>query len=229
VKIEYPQGIWADVGEVRGVRVGQDGQWTYNPHRDLIGGHPASVWWTSLNDDLIYAFGEAASLQVNIGRAGFEGWSDPFADVNVVLDGATDAEGDATTGPTGYFSGKFRDAQGDRQQVAAGDHISSPSLASDADWIVPEIELTADTLTDEVVGSCENTGTLSETAIVDLYRSGHRRGWVLLFTEDGTFEFDFAKAGSFLADPANVKHGDRLVVSCMLSTGDWVSQTFMVP
>ena len=45
----------------------------------------------------------------------------------------------------------------------------------------------------------------------------------------GEFEVDFGGQANPFHNPANIKQGDKLTVKCMLGTGDWVHQRFLVP
>jgi hypothetical protein len=230
LKVEFPAGLFADVGLLRRVRVDQDGDWTLNLHRDLIGGIGAAVSWKSPNDDRISAYTTTPFISINIGSSHFSGYGDPLTSVQVALFGETNGGAIVAVDPSGVFNGRIRTNSGNGRPVEVGDHFVSPSLGADADWIVPEIEGAADAATDEVTGRCHDTGNASGTAIVEDHRTGKRRGFAVINTEaDGSFAFNFAEVGHFFANPANVKHGDKLVVRCLMATGDWVRDQFQVP
>ena len=107
--------------------------------------------------------------------------------------------------------------------VSAGDRLTA-NIASDADWIVPEVEGEANPSNDTVSGRCFDTGTSLGVARVLLFRAGHRRGDAWPNVEaDGSFAFDFTDGG-FYVDPAVIKSGDRLEIMCMQTGGDWVQR-----
>ena len=111
-------------------------------------------------------------------------------------------------------SGRLRRANGDLIGVAPGDHITASSVASDLDWVVPDVHIDADASTELVTGQCGGT-----VAVIELYRTGQQRGLVLARPGDNDeFEFDFSDpfASDYVtgigANEANVKHGDSLRV-----------------
>jgi hypothetical protein len=148
-------------------------------------------------------------------------------------DGSTNALiaiGETTASEFGDATGWFLDVNGHQVAVSVGDRVVGHSLANDLDWIVPDASAVANVAADTVQGSCEDTGLLTGTAIVTVHRTGHTRGFAIAYVEpDGTFDVDFGEQGGFLYDPANIKHGDRIKVNCSLSTGDTVTQAFLVP
>ena len=122
------------------------------------------------------------------------------------------------------------DSHGHLASVAVGDHVTAHSLSSDADWIVPDIQASGNPANDVVSGVCEQTGSVSDLGHVDVVRPGHVRGRAYVGLDaTGHFSWDFGGQPSPGFDPANIKHGDKLVVGCMIDTGDWVQRSFMVP
>jgi hypothetical protein len=230
IKIWYPAGQLADYDVGRSIRVGQDGSWTYDPHPYADHILDVSVHWKSPNGDHLWLYASAPELNVTIGSARVSGVATPFESVGVAIANSPAASGAGVAGDWGSFIVRLRDENGHARQVAAGDHVVATDVAPDADWIVPDSYATADAPSDEVTGWCEDTGLLSDLAIVSLRRTNHivGRAWIGL-DEDGQFSFDFSGQAYPGFNPANVKHGDRLVVSCMLATGDWVNQSFLVP
>jgi hypothetical protein len=225
-------GRFGDVFEDHGVRVRPDGTWSFHLPFDVRGGQGIALDWTTPNGDGVHTGGRAAVLIVTLGSPRFIGNSaKPFADVEVDIEGAHDGGWTGQSGEFGGFSGRFRRPNGDLIEVAAGDHISAPSVASDLDWVVPDVEISADPATEMVTGQC--AGTL---AVIGLYRTGHQRGFVLVSPGDNDeFEFDFSDpfASDYVtglgANEANVKHGDSLRVECILGTGDSVLLRTNVP
>lgn len=227
VRLEVPQG---DVAYLKSIRVDPDGNWSF--HRDdmeIFGRWYASLSWRSPHGDQVRASNVAPYLVVTLNRAGFSGSTAPNQVVEVELEDGVDAMGSATASTNGAFTGKFRDGAGHLRPAAPGDHLMAPSLASDANWIVPEIEGTADPATDIVEGRCEVTATFVGIG-VEVYRTGHLRGYGGPdWQPDGSFVIDMQEVGDFYADPANIKHGDQIVINCGQITGDRARLTFIVP
>jgi hypothetical protein len=213
-----------DFGRCHSVRVGQDGTWSYNPHHDIFHykiGYGVSLEWTSPNDDVLsIPEVNAPFVAVTLGQAKFTGETDPGGNAKILLNG--NASGSVTGGDDGYFAGKFRKSNGTAVKVQAGDRVHSPSLASGADWIMPQIDGTASASTDVVSGRCYDSGTFSGTVSVDVYRTGRLRGTTSFGTEsDGSFSVDMRRdVGDFFENPANIKPGNRVVIGCIQTTGD---------
>ena len=226
IKVGWVQGRFGDVFESHGVRVRPDGTWSYEARFDVVGGLNVAVDWKTPNGDRVHTGGSAEVLIVTLGSARFAGNSGtPFADVEVLIDGVRDGGWTGQSGEFGGFSGRFRRANGNLIQVAPGDHISAPGIASDLDWVVPDVQISADAETDMVTGQCAGS-----FAVVELYRTGHRRGFAVVQPgPNDEFEFDFQEVGHFFANPANVKHGDSLRIECVLETGDSVLLRTIVP
>ena len=232
VRVNYPQGLFADVAVTHSARVGQDGKWSFHPTNfDIMGGLWATVTWRSPNDDRVTASGVAPNITVTLDKPRFFGYARPNSDVEVTLDdGGPIALGSAASDLDGRYEGRFREGDGDLRPVAAGDHLYAVGLASDADWIVPEIDGAANAGTDVVSGRCHDAGTSANFAIIDVFRTGDKRGYVFASLEaNGSFEIDFQEVGHFYADPVNIRHGDKIVVRCLQVTGDWVQLQFLAP
>lgn len=123
----------------------------------------------------------------------------------------------------------FRHA-GENIKVGVGDRVLDTALWPDMDWIVPNITASADAATDIVKGTCADTGNLSDVAFVEIHRTGVTRGFAIPSVDStGNFKVNFNRRGDMFFDRANIKHGDAVVVRCMLDTGDWVAADFMVP
>lgn len=227
VVVGYPQSLLGDVGESRGVRVNPDGTWSLNPHHDLIWTMDGSLSWKSPNGDRLTAYGNVPYISLTIGKSTFYGRSassDAFA--ASIQDGRLGYDSVASD-VQGSFSGRFRDSGGHGVKVSPGDHLTAPGLASDADWVVPNIDAMANAANDKVHGTCEDAGALSGIVRVDVVRSGQRRGSALIDAdENGTFSVDFGGKAYPNFTPTNIKSGDTIVIGCMIATGDWVSKSF---
>ena len=239
VDLYYVLGMFADYFEHVEVAVDSAGHWSFrgadDPEYgyvfDIDGAGAADLEWTSPHGDMLATFAVAPMLKVTIGSSQVSGDADEGNHSNIVLrNGTTNAwKAKATTRQGGYFQSKFRNASGHLVSVAVGDHVVATGLAADADWYVPDSGATANVATDLVTGFCEDRG-ISRSAIVRIFRTGHLRGFGYVYAEpNGQFEIDFSGHENLGFDPANIKHGDRIQVSCELSVGDWVQQSFRVP
>ncbi len=229
--VQWTGSRFGDTVQSRGVRVGQDGTWSWA--RPVLGDTNAFVSWTSPNNDNLWVYGRAAYLTVTLGKAAFNGAATPLTEVDITVQNGNTSHGETTAGPGGNFSGSFRKPNGRVDPIMPGDHISAPDVAADMDWIVPDVQIAADAATDMVTGQCG--GTL---AAIGLYRSGHQfpRGFVLVSPgASDEFEFDFSdpRASGYVtgieSNAANVKPGDRLRVECIVESGDVVLLRSIVP
>jgi hypothetical protein len=211
-----------------------EGRWILDDGDDVPGGTDSYLDWHSPQGDIVTVHSGSPEIDVIVGRSQFRGSATPRIEFKVTLrDGLTNAIKGASTSVAdeyGGVSGQFNDANGHPVTVAVGDHIVGRNLATDLDWIVPDASVLASVPDDTVEGSCADAGNLSETAVVKVHRTGHTRGFSIAYVEEnGDWFVDFGRHAGFLYDPANIKHGDRIVVECWLDTGDKVTQSFLVP
>jgi hypothetical protein len=206
-----------------------NGKWSKLVPWDAIGGEMFFVRWKSAGGDIVYAMAITPFVTVTLGKSQFTGATGAGQAAHLTLSDATthevEASGSAVGDPNGRFSGRFRDAAGNRVPVSPGDELDG-YVAPDADMIVPDIEATASAGTNTVSGRCFDTGRSDRTVFLQLFRSGHERGWVVESTDvDGNFAIDFMADG--FRDPANVKVGDKILVQCMQTGGDWVQRNIV--
>ncbi len=230
IRICSTWALFSDYEKCHSTRVGQNGEWAFHPHGGHIyGGVWASAYWTSPNNDTLTVHAQAPRLDVTLGKSTFSGGSDPRATVDISINWFLTVSGHATGDQYGGFEGQFRNAKHRLVKIVAGDHISSPSLAADEEWIMPNIEASADRTTDVLTGRCFDTGTSDHWLQVTVLHSGHFRGAGVADTEpDGSFTLDFHDPGGFWS-PTNIISGDHLVVMCMQNTGDAAQLKFRVP
>lgn len=234
IRLAYAIGLFNDNEESHSVRVGTDGHWSYDPHQDVPGGQYARLGWRTPHGDELELYGSSPTLTVTLGRSAFSGYTAAFTDVRVALrDPATStrkATGTATSDGYGGFGGTFRNANGTAIPVSAGDRLRGLSFAADLNWIIPNVEGSADVATDFVYGRCFDTGVSDYFAQVRVLRPGGFRGASWVYPDDtGAFAVDFSQPDEFGHDHANIKHGDRVVIACWQSTGDIVQHIFRVP
>ena len=159
------------------------------------------------------------------------GSAQPHQAVRLVLrDGTTGARKAVFTGVAdewGGYEGSFQNAAGDQVPVAVGDRVVGLSLASDLHWRVLNVAATADVAANTVSGTCGN----HLGPDVDIYRRGKEVGHSMFPNVDdqGNFVVDFNGPPDMGFDPANIKHGDRVVVACPVSTGDVIQYVIRVP
>lgn len=207
-----------------------EGKWSKLVPWDVIGGERFAIRWRSAGGDFVYAGGMAPYVTVTLGKSRFSGATQTDQVALVALEDATThevlaADNPAGVPPFGEFDGRFRNQHGDPVPVMAGYQLIT-DIAPDADLIIPDVEATASAATNIVSGKCFDTGRSERTVFLHLFRSGHERGWVLEDTdEEGNFTIDFMEDG--FRDPANVKVGDRILVMCMQTEGDWVQRNIV--
>jgi hypothetical protein len=231
IKLFIPNG---DVERIHGVRVGANGTWSFTPAEGLGGSYVvdyiAYATWDSPNSDHLEVYAYFPKIGVTLGKADFYGTTTPFTDVSATISDGSHGQGSAMGDGRGTFSGVFRNSSGNAVSVSPGDHISAPSLASNADWIVPAIQGSADKTTEIVTGTCSDTGTAATYVGVTIVRpDGHVRAAATWATEsDGSFVADFTDYGPFGPQHANIKTGDRVKIDCFQTTGDFARLTFVV-
>ena len=230
----YHAGIFADYYASATFRARADGTFSYKPYSDyeLDGGIEADLRWRNAAGDHVWLHDLAPYFRVTIGRPSFSGGTRPFSRVEIsVRDSSTmalKATGKAIAGEFA-FSGQFKDVGGNRVSLAVGDRLIAPSIASDADWVVPNIQGSANVATEVVSGTCAD-GSQFVGVEIKIVRSGVTRGYALGDVEpDGSFEVSFTGRPAPWYEPANIKHGDRITVSCRHATGDWAGLKFIVP
>jgi hypothetical protein len=234
VTLEYSGGALSDYTPAVELDVDSGGQWSFNPGTfnsdppsNVLGGAEGYATWQSAHGDTVSAYDIAPAVSVTVGRSSFLSTVHPGTVKTVFLrDGSTGTRKASSL----TTDNVFRNKAGQTVRVAVHDRVTSTGMASDLDWIVPDSGATADVANDTINGFCEDTGWLSTTAVIFVHRTGHIRGLAWIATDpNGTFSVVFTGNASPGFDPANIKHGDRIEVRCMLNTGDWVSQSFLVP
>jgi hypothetical protein len=232
----HSHSLFSDFYESTDLNANAQGRWQFdNDGNDVPGGTDAYLDWFGPLGDTVTAHDTAPEIHVTVGRAEFTGFVRPGLEIRLELrDNSTDAVkaiGNAVGGEFGEVRGQFRDLAGHKVPVSVGDRVVAHALADDLDWNVPAIEATANVATDVVNGACRDAGNPGGLAIVEVNRAGGRRvGFSIVGVDpSGEFEVDFGGSPNPFHNPANIKHGDKLTVKCMLGTGDWVHQTFLVP
>ena len=233
MELSFHAGIFADYYESAEVAANAEGRWLYELDYDLLAGIDAYLWWTSAQGDTVETQAQAAQVTVTIGRSRVfgavrEGPSAAIGlrDATNSLKGVASASGD----DYGGFDSRFENGSNAPVTVAAGDRVIAKQMASDLDWIVPDIEGVADVPNDLVSGRCHDAGMYTDVIIVEVIRGGQRRGYAFADADsNGAFVADFGQPPDFFYAPANIRHGDKILVRCMLETGDWAQRFFAVP
>lgn len=210
--------------------VNDEGRWRYWPGYNLQGGDGAELRWKSPEGDDITFWAQAPYVVVTLGRAGVSGVGRQNSTATVLLKEASTHERLASwSSPIGVhqsFTGTLRDSAGERVFVTPGQYVVS-TIASDAAFIVPEIQATADVDTDTVSGRCWDTGRSAHGVYILVYRSGAQRGFAVTGTEeDGSFSHDMTDS---FPNSSVVKHGDDVLIACVLKNHDFVRKWITVP
>lgn len=236
LELNYHAGIIADYYEQANVRTRSDGTWSYRPYStyDLMGGIHAEMRWGNGHGDEIWVSDTSPFFRVIIGKPAFAGLTRPGRSVTItVRNGVTNvvkATGTAVGDRLGNFAGRFRNSAGKLVPLAVGDRFNAPTIASDANWIVPRVVGTANVATDVVSGRCFDSGTSQRYVEIRVVRGGILRGYAINSTAgDGSFEIEFDAPDAPWFRSANIKHGDRITVSCLQESGDWAGMKFIVP
>jgi len=227
----FQAGIFADFWENEPVTANGQGHWSFAG--GASGGIPAYVDWATAKGDFLTAQMVVPYVGVTIGRAAIEGGGRAFTDATVkVRDGSSNALLGWSTAEVdvwGFFSDSFKDSAGHKVAVQVGDRIVS-NIASNLDWQVPGISGEADVDNDVVYGQCGSTEIVPLFAMVRVFRYGKIRGVAIVNAdENGEFAADFVGTPGPWYRPANIKHGDRIVIGCYYDTYDLVNFPFRVP
>jgi hypothetical protein len=222
----------------------------YWPHEDLTsdaegnwqqlidglpGGGELQLQWFSAKGDIVTIFQTAPSINVTIGSARIAGTGPHGQTMKFNLrDRLTDSlKGTAVVlvDAEGSFTDQFRDSAGNAVSVGVGDRVKALKVASDLNWTVPDISAVADVAADTVGGACPTTDVQTAYARIEVRRTGKTRGWALRNVDytTGSWFVRFGKPDDFMFDGANIKHGDKIVVDCVLDTGDVVTKVVPVP
>jgi hypothetical protein len=200
------------------IKVNSEGQWGIKPGWNIGANEGMFVTWKSAMGDFVRVRNYSPSLTVRIGSAFVRGTTSNGRPATVALrrGPSFDVRGSLATKSApldGRFSGSLKNQQGNKVLVRVGDRITS-SVASDLDFIVPDIEAYADSATDHVIGQCNDPGIFN----VDIYRNGTFIDGEYWWPEDdGTFDMRFLE----------FQAGDTVVVRCPVSTGDQVEKAFI--
>ena len=212
----------------REITADQNGKFRLDLHKhyEIDGGDGVGAEWSSPQGDTVNFGADAPHLTVTLGKSDFTGearmYSTATTRLTDVASNAFLASASATVGFGQGFKATFRDADGNRHLVAPGDRLRS-DIAADASFIVPDIDISADAVTDTVTGHCFVDGRATQGMHIAVYRTGIRRGYVYAGTEaDGSFSYHFEK--NDFPQPAVLKHGDRLLVRCFQGNGDIVQK-----
>jgi hypothetical protein len=228
-------GLYEDYFTGAAVTSDGDGKWSFKPSADfdLMGEIAAGVDWTTAKGDTFSAYRLTPYVHVTLDRSTFKGGgADPNEVVTFKLkDPVTSMVvgfATATANQAGSFAGQFRNDEGEPVVVSPGLRVKS-ALAADLNWIVPQIEGSADVANDFVFGRCHDTGSFYDLAVVSVYRDGERRGFALADPDSsGEFAVDFGQQAHPPYDPVNIQRGDRVRIECIHATGDRVLRSFRV-
>lgn len=213
--------VWKDR-----VRVNGEGRWSRGLPFEVLGGAVYHALWVSPARDKVWATGTAPFLNMTLGKSRFTGAFRNNGVVGVIIrDSATleiKATGGGNVSPlSGDFVWQLEDTHGDPYLLLPGDLVSS-NIASDAEWIVPDIDLSVTLATDVVSGHC----TGPDPTLVEVFvKKNSLHGPAIWGLEpDGAFTFDFNEESW---GNANITSGDKVLVKCMRAQGDWVQKTFI--
>lgn len=214
-----------------------DGKWVYPNGPEFsfdygTEGFDVRLEWHNARGDFLSDNAYAPEATVRINRSFVVGYGEPGSDWKLALwdtvSGVRKGVAKGVVEEWGSFSGVFLDASGEPVTVLPGDKIVGTSLASDMRFIVKDIQASADVATDIVTGTCGNAVDGKSVAV---YRGKNEIGWSFFWTLDdlGNFSVDFGGESNLGYDPANIRHGDRLLVTCETIKGDFFQKWIRVP
>jgi hypothetical protein len=212
------------------IAVDSDGGWSFTDGGSFDN-YMAEVEWTSPQGDIVRNSDIAPSVSVTIGKSLIGGTFSPETSASIALrDGNTNAlkaRALITTDEYGYYRSVFVNNAGQPVAVSVGDRVVGTSLVSDMKFIVRDIPLEVDVATDTVSGRCVSRNGDS----ISILRSGNQIGGIgyLGTDEDGFFDVWFGDEETLGFDPANIRHGDRVKVTCGTVKGDFVTKSYLVP
>jgi hypothetical protein len=209
-----------------------EGRWQFSEGGGYqLNGYSARIVWRTAKGDHVWDHDVAPAVNVTLGRSVVTGYGHPDEAVKVVLrDGMTGVRKAVarTIAPDyGEFRTLFLDDAGRPVNVSPGDRVVGTALASDMSFLVRDTTVTADVVTDVVSGKCGN-GRADQVVV---YRSGQWVGssWSPDVDDQGNFSVWFGDEETLGFDPANVRHGDRIRVTCVLARGDFTTKWYTVP
>ncbi len=237
IRLAFPLGLYADYEVDRRVPVGSDGTWRYRePGFDIMGGQYAYMRWKSARNDLLTVDAIAPLIRLTLADSRFTGAQHPGVSFQArLLDGSSGevlGTGKATATIDGVFAGRFRDSAGELVPVSAGMRVKALQLATDANWIVPNITGSANADSDVVKGRCFDAGTSDRWYEARVFApDGDTRALSAGSTSsNGSFEVDFGdESNGMFYSPGDVRSGDRLVIGCLQRSGDFAQREIIVP
>ena len=203
-----------------------DGTFDYDAHGkvDIIGAGRVTVSFKAGQGDIVQRSLQAPYLAAYRGSADIYMLGRPGSVVEVQLfNGSTNlADVDCTVGPTGGCWLTFTDADGHPVRAQTGMRVVSTDIASDADFVIPNVTVTGTPSSDVISGTCltGNPGAYYVTAwraagSGSVSRSGTTNAQGK-FSTDVTARFD-------------LRSGDKILEECGLATGDWIERRITVP
>lgn len=224
VTLKFDRDLWERRRGRRDKTANTDGRWSYQATHNVVGGLWASLLWTSPQADTVLIEALAPNITLNLDDSRFEGVATPNSTVTAKLfdDGTSALIGKkkVSADRMGAFGGRFRNTNGDAVPVSVGDLFEAPKLASDASFIVPEVDGVAHADVDVIGLTCHDSGSSART-----FR-------IRIIAPDGSTEREIVggtEANGNMAvriiDPVNaVDVGDTVLIACMQVTGDWVQR-----
>ncbi len=197
---------------------------------DILGGDIAQATWTDRDGDRVDAFVLVPFLVIGRGRAFVRGANWPGRTATINLFGRTlvlKATARANADYWGPFADYFRNQEGDNVNVAAGDFVDAPEIASDAHFVVPDVTVRAIAATDMVAGACPARLRFQ----IDVVRPGANvyGSFVGRATGTGAVRWDVRTTPDVDGRRIDLRTGDEVTLMCVLGTGDMVTRTVAVP
>jgi len=215
--------VHIDQPYVATVPVDDAGNWVFEPGTPFTGNPVFYAHWESNNGDRIDMIQFAPQLILMLDKPKFQVFGNPTTQATITLKRETShgqrvAAIELDFGTVGEIRDEFIDQDGRHMKVQPGDHVSAPGVASDADWIVPNVEAHGRPASNIVDGGCFDAGTSSGLFSLFVLDSANSHSKSSVWGEvnpDGTFSIDFDDPASSpnvdtFTHPADLVNGDKL-------------------
>lgn len=216
---------------VKALGVSTDGtgkfQHDFTPAHDVKGGDYASVYWTSPHNDYVSTYSYFAYLNITLGRSDFWGYTKPNQVSSVSLKNGSTVKGTAhgVGDPhNGYFSADFRRANGSPGLPDVGNKVL-PSFGPA--FTLANVTAVGHPATEMVTGTCPANRAFEAYAHDPTYPY---RADGYAYTDGTASPTGHVSANMTTNYPSfNLMHGDEVVLSCKLGSGDIEAFSVFVP
>lgn len=231
LKLYLNSCITFSCSDVKDVMVTTDASGTYHHDftaaHDIKGGDYVYVYWSSAHNDTVYTYGYFPYVDVVLGRSDFYGYANAGQLVSVSLRNGTTVKGAAKG--VGSIHGGFFDADFRRRD-------GSPALPDPGNKVVSSFGASITLVSLTVAGHAASdtvTGTCPAHRPFEVY--AHDPSYPYRANDYAYFDGVATATGHVSADMTadypsfNLLHGDEVILSCKLASGDIEGVSALVP